>query len=100
MAIETFNTSMLQDDIVSIAFVSVMYFLDDSRHHGIDIPIVTFQVYPVMEPLTPIYRIFAIAVFGVDRQVIQRQTDCHPFLNEPEKRVVVYTDKHRHVSFN
>lgn len=85
MPIQTLDASMLENDIVPIASGATMNLLDDTWHHGIDIAIVAFQVYTVMETLTSIYRILSVAVSGVDGHVIQGEADRHPLFEKLQK---------------
>ena len=99
MPIQTLDASMLENDIVPIASVATMNLLDDTWHHGIDITIVAFQVYAVMETLTSIDRILSVAVSGVDSHVIQGEADRHPLFEKLQKGVVSHVSKYRHSLF-
>ena len=62
---------MVEDDIIPVAPVATVYFFHGGRKHGIDIVIVTFQVYAVMEPGTLEDGVFPVAKLGVDLQEVQ-----------------------------
>ena len=62
---------MVEDDIVPVALVTPVNLLHGGRKHGIDIVVVTFQVYAVMEPGTLEDGVFPVAELGVDFQEVQ-----------------------------
>ena len=62
VSVQTFKDAMLQHDIVAVAFVPIVYFLDDTGQHSIDIGMVALQVDAVMKGSTIAHGVFSITI--------------------------------------
>ena len=62
MTIQTFQGTMIQNDIITVTSISQMYFLHHARHHGIYPRMIALEVNTVMEPAASGDWILAIAV--------------------------------------
>ena len=60
VSVQTFKDAMLQHDIVAVAFVAIVCFLDNTGQHSIDMGVVALQVDAVMKDSAVAHGVFSI----------------------------------------